>query len=105
MCYGNVHSQEIVNVNLTHVLDNGRQSLFKPCGSLSVEIQDPVFIKTRNDDKVSMLIQDRQFLKVMDEQFCRSDDDKWVAPLPLKSNRPRLPNNKIQALHRAKTLE
>ena len=41
----------------------------------------------------------------MDSEFCMHSSGHWVAPLPFKSSRQRLPNNRQQALHRAKILD
>ncbi|XP_069108939.1 uncharacterized protein [Argopecten irradians] len=41
----------------------------------------------------------------MDTEMKKDNSGKWIAPLPLKEDRPRLPNNRKQALGRAKSLD
>lgn len=105
MCLGQIHTRDVVNVHRTFVLDDGRTSLFKPCDNSDfISVQDPVFVKTPDDDKPSMSIDDRRFVELMDSEFQRSQNGRWVAPLPFRFPRQRLPNNKDQAVKRAKVL-
>jgi hypothetical protein len=41
----------------------------------------------------------------MNDGFVRDKDGRWKAPLPFKSPRPQLKNNRLQALKRAHTLD
>lgn len=41
----------------------------------------------------------------MDDGFVKDEDRRWKAPRPSKSPRPRLQNNRLQALKRAQTLD
>ena len=104
MCMGQVHTDDVVNVHKTHVLNDGRTTLFEPCSKVSFSVQDPVFVKTPDDEKVSLSVEDREFLRTMDSQFHKDSDGKWVAPLPFKNPRQSLPNNRAQALSRARAL-
>ena len=63
-----------------------------------------VFQRTKADDKPGLSIEDVEFFKVMDKEFTKGPLGNWVAPLPFRSSRPRLPNNKPLALKRAKSL-
>ena len=108
LCLGRIHPQQAVNVMKTHVLEKGRTSLFRPCdGKIFVEQQnfDTVFARDLNDDEPSLSMEDRGFLDIMDQEFHKDQNGCWVAPLPFKSNRQRLPNNREQAVKRAKLLD
>ncbi|XP_071100525.1 uncharacterized protein [Haliotis cracherodii] len=118
-CIGKVHEPDIVNVKKTYLLKNGRTSLFKPCPNsfdlkinISQDILSPeemlgrtVFEVTKNDDKPGLSVEDHEFLQIMDQEMYRGTSGNWVAPLPFKSPRPLLPNNKPQAIKRANTLD
>jgi hypothetical protein len=49
--------------------------------------------------------EDKQFLKQMNSEFKRDSTGSWVAPLPFRSPRQSLPNNRKQAVKRAKYLD
>ncbi|XP_045210756.2 uncharacterized protein LOC123562171 [Mercenaria mercenaria] len=108
VCIGKVHARDQVNVNKTQILNNGRPSLFQPCSNRFVldervcSLYDPVFVQEPNDDKSSFSVEDREFLSIMDNGFKKTTSGKWAAPLPFKTPRQRLPNNKSEALRRAK---
>lgn len=51
-----------------------------------------------------MSCKDREFLRLMDREFTKDCEGYWTAPLPFRSYRPKLPDNKVQALKRAKSL-
>ncbi|XP_050419153.2 uncharacterized protein LOC126832434 [Patella vulgata] len=124
-CLGNIHKPEVINVNKTHTLPNGRNTLFEPCpnnlelkdlhptrydvftsqDSFNDGIGEAVFRLSRNDEKLGPSVEDREFLVIMDREFQRDSSGNWVAPLPFKENRPRLPNNRTQAANRAKSLD
>ncbi|MEW8339513.1 MAG: hypothetical protein AB2708_06655, partial [Candidatus Thiodiazotropha taylori] len=113
LCLGEIHAQDTVNVNKTYLLSNGRTSLFKPCDS-KVQVSDvdqksyaydPVFVKTVDDDKPSLSVQDRDFLQIMETNFHTDASGRWFAPLPFKSPRQRLPNNRELAVKRAQSLD
>ncbi|XP_069114175.1 uncharacterized protein [Argopecten irradians] len=119
-CLGRTHIPELVNVCKTNLLANGRPSLFKPCPnefaclydvSRSSNLKRPdqlgenVFQRTKDDEKISMSQEDRIFLDIMETELVKGKDGKWVAPLPFRDPRPRLANNRAQALKRAKTLD
>ena len=63
-----------------------------------------VFHKAPNDEKPGLSSEDRECLKLMDKEFTKDSEGYWTAPLPFRSNRPKLPNNKEQALKRARSL-
>ncbi|KAJ8349415.1 hypothetical protein SKAU_G00245450 [Synaphobranchus kaupii] len=63
-----------------------------------------IFERTKDDDKVGLSIEDRLFLELMDKEMFMDNTNSWVAPLPFRSPRRRLPNNREQALSRLTTL-
>lgn len=115
-CLEKIHVTKAINVNKTYVLSDGRSSLFKPCESLFTVCSqnsipekciqyDSTFTRSADDNIPSMSIEDREFIKVMDLSFRRNSDNNWTAPLPFRSKRVRLPNNKPLARKRAKLLD
>lgn len=63
-----------------------------------------LFMRTPRDDKPAMSVEDELFLEIMDEQMFMDESNSWVAPLPFKPNRCRLPNNRDQAVKRLTSL-
>ncbi|XP_022345684.2 uncharacterized protein LOC111113788 [Crassostrea virginica] len=104
VCTTDLHYADVVNVNKTFILPNGRPSVFKPCDSM-FHIADNPFIKTENDEKLAFSIEDKSFLRVMETGFKKEEDGHWSAPLPFRPNRPTLPNNKSQAMKRARSFD
>ncbi len=51
-----------------------------------------------------MSFEDETFLKIMQAEFHQDEQKNWVAPLPFRSPRPSLPNNREQALSRLNSL-
>nr|XP_022312019.1 uncharacterized protein LOC111117241 [Crassostrea virginica] len=109
-CLGKVHISNHVNANKTFVLANGRTSICKPCTSdIKVQehcdIAEDIFIRTKDDDKIGQSVEDKEFLKIMENGFRKSDCGRWSAPLPFRSNRQPMPNNYQYALQRARKLD
>ncbi|XP_047447617.1 uncharacterized protein LOC125012056 [Mugil cephalus] len=121
VCLGNVH-KSTVDTFKTHVLDNGRHSIFQPCTSfMQVKESQPsfskpnkvpermlgsrVFDQTEHDNKPAPSIEDVLFLKIMDTIVHRDDSNSWVAPLPFKEPRQRLPNNREHVVKRFESLQ
>ena len=120
-CLGRQHVTPRVNVNKTFVLPNGQATLLPPCTSrLEVtetylenkfEKQYPgiadsvIFEVTKNDNSPAASIDDLNFMKVMKEQYKLDQGGSWVAPLPFRSPREQLQNNRDQALKRAKLFD
>lgn len=71
---------------------------------MKMSLTKDLFMRTPCDDKVAMSMDDELFLKIMDEQMFMDESNSWVAPLPFKPNRCRLPNNRDQALKRLNSL-
>ena len=121
-CLGSNHLPERITVCKTNVLASGRGTMLDPCAN-QFRVQEKVhvdtrqisekssvgiiesdsfgadvFVKTSDDEKPGLSIEDRAFLEIMDSSFVRDDDGNWICPLPLKANRPSLPNNYQSAL-------
>ncbi|XP_034079405.1 uncharacterized protein LOC117550916 [Gymnodraco acuticeps] len=129
ICLDGTHNSNNVNVYKTHVLQNGRPSFLKPCtnsiqvkerlngpakhhlpapshslenvlnGSLDC-IGESVFRKTPDDDKPALSVDDKVFLRIMENEVYMDDENHWVAPLPFRFPRKPLPNNREHALQR-----
>jgi len=102
-----------LTVNKTCIYSEGRSTVLSPCTNsfLCEEEYNPIsqeceiFKKTKDDDKPGLSVEDREFISLMNENFVCGPSGNWTAPLPFKSDRPRLPNNKIVAERRAKLLD
>ena len=132
VCLGNVHKPLTISTFHTNTTELKRPTLFAPCpnvfhvkenfSSVNITGQPPaypadhltceadhlgctVFKRTKDDDQVAPSIQDATFMKIMDEGLWKDSNNSWVAPLPFKSPRPRLPDNKPQALRRLMSLK
>ncbi|KAI3352172.1 hypothetical protein L3Q82_020980 [Scortum barcoo] len=132
VCLGSTHKPSEVTVMKTYVLENGRPSHFPPCEShLTVkekpvlpnqlhlfphtprenllitnigDLGSSVFHQTKNDNKLGPSMEDILFLKTMENEFSQDETNSWVAPLPFRQPRRRLPNNRQYALSRLKSL-
>lgn len=121
-CNNKTHKPEVMNVNKINILGNVRPSLSLPCNN-SFEVKETssrstlieptivqnavdqdVFIRSIHDEKIGFSEEDRQFIRLMDDEFRRDCDGSWKAPLPFKKHRQKLPNNKPQAVKRATIL-
>ena len=66
----------------THVLDNGRPTIFEPCNKFFVkdycsevpEIGNNVFQQTPQDNKPGLSVKGRAFMEIMENEF----DGKWI---------------------------
>lgn len=71
--------------------------------SLHVSIDNlgrSVFDGSKDDNKQAMSIDDKAFLAIMDTEVYQNEENSWVAPLPFRTSRQRLPSNREQALKR-----
>ena len=114
VCLGTIHNVNGINVNKTYVTCDGRPTVFQLCPnriSLKETYKDidtigsEVFIKSRDHDKPGTSVEDRLFVELMEQKMIKNSNGHWTAPLPFRPERPRLPNNKVQALKRAKLLD
>lgn len=134
VCLGTAHQPSSVTALKTSILENGRPSYLTPCYShLRVKdlthscsvLQFPppqrravhpapllcgddtdssIFTCTDNDCQPAPSIEDLKFLKIMDKEVFKDDAQSWVAPLPFRSPRRRLPNNRDYALKRLRSV-
>ncbi|XP_073405860.1 uncharacterized protein [Dendrobates tinctorius] len=115
----------------THILPNGRSTHFQPCphhywvkekvsntkrqqesfNNMNMlqpwdeNLGSTVFDSTSEDNKLAPIREDKDFIKVMDKEFVQDDSNSWVAPLPFRFPRARLPNNLQQATARFSSLK
>lgn len=125
-CLGATHKSFQTSVYKTNILHNGRASLLSPCTN-NIQVKEKfschtpnlnlqsstsdqtretdnlgyqVFQRTECDDNLDLSIEDRVFLETLDQQTYKDEANTWVAPLPFRSPRNRLPNNRLQAVKR-----
>lgn len=125
VCLGGAHKPTVRTFKTT-VLDDGRPTLLQTCTSLlrikenihqgegakekkskAVEetLGQSVFSHSEHDNKLASSVEDDIFLKLMDEEVYISESNSWVAPLPFRQPRQRLPNNREQAVKRFASLQ
>ncbi|XP_035986523.1 uncharacterized protein LOC118560020 isoform X2 [Fundulus heteroclitus] len=130
VCLDGVHRPTQVSSYKTFVLENGRASHLQPCNSqITVKetftetpelsrslrsfqasgcnvdsIGQQVFAHTPDDHKLAPSVEDIRFLQIMDSEFYQDSDNSWVGPLPFRSPRQRLPNNRQLAYDRLMSL-
>ncbi|XP_038155640.1 uncharacterized protein LOC119792876 [Cyprinodon tularosa] len=130
VCLDGKHRPTQVSSYKTFVLENGRASQLQPCNSrITVKetftetpelshsprsfqasgynvdsIGQQVFAHTPDDYKLAQSVEDMQFLQIMDSEFYQDSDNSWVGPLPFRSPRQRLPNNRQLAYNRLMSL-
>lgn len=64
-----------------------------------------VFSRSDKDNHLAPSIDDLAFLQLMDKEFVRDDSGSWVAPLPFRTLRKPLPNNKQYAYESIMSLQ
>ena len=64
-----------------------------------------IFKRTNYDNKPGPSIEDMKFLSIMNKDMVKNASHSWVAPLPFKVPRPRLPDNKDMASKRFLALQ
>ena len=133
VCLGGAHKPSEVSTLKNTILENGRPSYLHPCTSqvqvkerfehnpiyqaLPVVSSDDslstaeeenlgqfIFQRTTRDHKLAPSIDDMMFLHIMDSEVHQNDSNSWVAPLPFKTPRQRLPNNRDCAYNRLVSL-
>ncbi|VDI07788.1 Hypothetical predicted protein [Mytilus galloprovincialis] len=116
-----VPTPQVVNVNKTFVSGTSRESIFKACpnnikvmeetpSDLVLNDQDDsfgmtIFERTKEDNETGTSVEDRTFLEIMNKDMHKDKNDHWIAPLPFRSPRPVLQNNRAHALFRARNLD
>ncbi|VDI39110.1 Hypothetical predicted protein [Mytilus galloprovincialis] len=64
-----------------------------------------IFERTKEDNETGTSVEDRTFLEIMNKDMHKDKNDHWIAPLPFRSPRPVLQNNRAHALFRARNLD
>ena len=132
VCLDGAHKPAEVSSCRTQVLDNGRPSFLLPCsnrlhvkhsshadstsylesekkkgtffkGSFEDGLGDNVFASTKDDNRPGTSVEDRQFIHIMNSSLARNEAGSWEAPLPVRDELSRLPNNREDALKRFKS--
>lgn len=131
VCLGRVHKPPTVSAFYTNTTERGRPTLFDPCPNVFrvkesysdtqatnhlqphfVEIPNcdvdslghNIFKQAKDDNNIAPSIQDISFMEIMKDGLTKDANNSWVAPLPFKCPRQRLPNNRPQAVNRLKLL-
>ncbi|XP_014676742.1 PREDICTED: uncharacterized protein LOC106816632 [Priapulus caudatus] len=124
VCLGKAHRPDTIHVNSfkTHVLSDGRGTIFEPCSrnltlhegkredkkqdfTKNLYHGDELFVKTKDDEKLGLSVEDREFNRIMERDITKDNKGCWTAPLPFRSPRQVMPNNRSLALKRAKFLD
>ena len=131
VCLGSTHKPATINTFYTRTSENARPTLFDPCPNVfcvkekysnsHITTYPPtcseeklncdtdhlgctVFAQTKEDNQLAPSIQDASFMRIMKDGMQKDSNNSWVAPLPFKSPRRRLPNNRPHALKRLMSL-
>lgn len=116
-CLDKQHMPTNLYVKKTYILPTGQPTILKPCSNqfdlrenyskvtdpackALGELRSSIFEQTKNDDKPGLSYEDKLFMEKMDREFKRDHSGSWEAPLPFRTPRQPLPNNKKQALQR-----
>ncbi|XP_069108188.1 uncharacterized protein [Argopecten irradians] len=106
MCLGKMHSPTGTGVKVLKTkITNGRGSLFPPCEQNLYLKYDDLFVKTSDDEKIGWSVEDRKFRDLMERECSRDENGFWVAPLPFRTPRQSMPNNRKMAWKRANILD
>ena len=109
VCLNGAHLPSQVSVLKTSFLHDGRPSLLEPCDNsfklIEMGNEDSIFLKTKRDDKRGLSVEDREFLRLMNQEFRRDFNGRWVAPLPFSDNKSLLKNNRAYVLNRMRSLD
>ncbi len=134
VCLGGAHRTQEVRSYKTAILENGRTSYLQPCnnqirvkevfGQASRPQHHPaptsirssmmlsgdclgqtVFARSPDDHRLAPSMEDLEFLKIMEAECYQDSSKSWVAPLPFKLPRQRMPNNRKQVFDRFVSLQ
>lgn len=126
MCIGRNHSPDKVNSCKTYLSTDGRATVFPPCPNklkVSETLKDSddakwlntfesedglasnIFDRTKDDDTVGLSFEDREFIALMEKELHTDEDGHWCSPLPFRSPRKFLPNNRSMVVQRTRSLE
>lgn len=113
VCVNGMHGPPTVSSMKTYISDSGRPSTFLECEN-KIKVRDlytersdtlSVFSRTIHDHQLAPSIEDKRFLDIMEKGFLQDDSNSWVAPLPFRHPRRKLPNNREYAEKRFASLE
>lgn len=132
VCLGRAHKPTELTSMKTFILENGRPSHFNPCenhmkvkekfssnkqqlfahssgrnhsrSTVGESVGQSVFCQTKDDNKLAPSVEDLSFLSMMEKEFFKNSTNSWVAPLPFRNPRRRLPNNREYAMSRFRSL-
>ncbi|XP_061823021.2 uncharacterized protein [Nerophis lumbriciformis] len=128
VCLEGADKPENINVFRNNLPHNERETFLSPCSNtirVSEKFSSPnpyhglqppkhleemdnlgsqVFQKAKNDDKPGLSPDDQAFLHIMNKELYKDESNTWVAPLPFRSPRHHLSNNREQASKRRSSL-
>eukprot|EP00794_Sanderia_malayensis_P003910 gene3910-4451_t len=61
---------------------------------------EDIFATNEDDNVPANSVEDREFMKILDTEAKKNETGNWEMPLPFKTERERLPNNKPVAIRR-----
>lgn len=108
-----MHGPPTVSSMKTCIFDNGTPSTFSECEN-KIKIKDhygdkddttSTFLRTIHDHQIAPSVEDKLFLEIMDQNLFQDDSNSWVAPLPFRHPRRKLPDNRGYAIKRFASLE
>ncbi|XP_052406346.1 uncharacterized protein LOC127952103 [Carassius gibelio] len=134
VCLGGAHRTQEVRSYKTAIFENGRTSYLQPCnnqikikevfeqafrpqhhsapisisGSMTLSggcLGQTVFARSPDDHRLAASMEDLEFLKIMEAECFQDSSGSWVAPLPFRLPRQRLPNNRKQVFDRFVSLQ
>ena len=112
VCLGKVHQPDSVVTNKTYLISKDRASVCQPCpNGMRIKesgissLESNLFVRTSADEEIGLSVEDREFMQIMNKEFRHDSSGNWIAPLPFRPVRQKLPNNREQALHRARILD
>ena len=122
VCLGRVHKPQTANAFYTYALGGGPTTV-KPCPNTFLvkkkygrsqnhlqpkltrdELGFDIFCQTEKDNSPALSIKDITFIRIMEHELRKDESGSWVVPLPFKSLRCHLPDNKAQAMSRISSL-
>ncbi|VDI13795.1 Hypothetical predicted protein [Mytilus galloprovincialis] len=107
-CLDGAHYPSTVNAMKTFVQQDGRPSILEPCDNsihISEKLSTSLFKLEPDDNRQGMSIENKKFMRLMSDEIQQDENQNWTAPLPFKESRPLLPNNRLQALNRARAFD
>ncbi|XP_061663174.1 uncharacterized protein LOC133493623 [Syngnathoides biaculeatus] len=106
-CQNHISVRERVGYGGEHRQSTSAQLTTYPASGVTAKdkLGRDVFAKTEDDNKPALSFEDETFLEIMEAEFKRDEQNSWIAPLPFRTPRPRLPNNRAQALSRLHSLQ